>query len=800
MKRIFNLLPSLLIAATAWGAEPTDYYKQCENKGGQALLSALYDVIGSPSTVGYNGLWTLYYTSDVDANGKIWDMYSTKRWNPGKEQCGNYSAVGSCYNREHSFPKSWFNDASPMYSDAYHIYPTDGKVNGQRSNFPFGECANGTTLPSNNGIKALGKLGTSTFPGYTGKVFEPDDEYKGDFARSYFYMAAAYNKRISTWSSDMLAKNNYPVFKDWAIELLLKWHRQDPVSKKELDRNEVVAAAQHNRNPFIDHPELVEYIWGDKKTEKWVASVSAQPVLNLPVDGSIVDMGITAIGKQLSAEITIAGLNLTSAVNLSVSTSDFQLSKTSISASAANAGEVSVKVTYSSSTAKTSTATLTVTSGSLKSNVTLKAQAIDGIPAYEATNVTEDSFTANWLGLGDETSYTLTVNRDGTPIAGYPLSVNAAAGHYNVTDLEQGTTYTYSLASSTLRSNVITVTTAEPIPSVQIFHDGAEEGNVELATTPGVASEEVELWMEIENISDPIVLTVAAPFEISTDKANWSRSLTLADMEDRFYLRVGETEAGNYAASIIVTAGDYFNDDAEVTATVTDTSTPWFIETFEPVQEGQDTYAKFTYVGSAASWNFSDVGIWDGDAAHGGKHAVRFGKTASSSITSATAKERGIGTVTFYAKRYNNDSEATIAIEYSADGAEWTNAGNAQIEGNSYDMYTIPVNVVGDNFIRLRQTAGKRLNLDDIEITDHIKTGLESIAQETEGSSWDAYCPSHSVLTIENNGEARPFLVYNLDGIVLIEKTLSTVATSFSLPQGFYIVSDRRTSRRVVVK
>ncbi len=135
-----------------------------------------------------------------------------------------------------------------MYSDAFHIYPTDGKVNGQRSNFPYGECANGTYVATHNGIRALGKLGSCTFPGYSGKVFEPDDEYKGDFARSYFYMAACYNDRISTWSSPMLSGNNYPAFTTWAVNLLLKWHRQDPVSEKEIKRNDAVYARQKNRN------------------------------------------------------------------------------------------------------------------------------------------------------------------------------------------------------------------------------------------------------------------------------------------------------------------------------------------------------------------------------------------------------------------------------------------------------------------------------------------------------------------------------------------------------------------------
>ena len=236
------LLPivALLWVTASFAKAPSGYYAKCEGKKQEALLVELHNIIGDHTTVSYNGLWTVYKTSDVREDGTIWDMYSTKHWKVGSEQCGNYSAVGDCYNREHSFPKSWFNDVSPMYSDAFHIYPTDGKVNGQRSNYPYGECANGTTLSSSGGVKALGKLGDCTFPGYSGKVFEPDDEYKGDFARSYFYMAACYNDKIANWSSAMLSGDNYPAYKTWAINLLLKWHRQDPVSQKEIDRNNAI--------------------------------------------------------------------------------------------------------------------------------------------------------------------------------------------------------------------------------------------------------------------------------------------------------------------------------------------------------------------------------------------------------------------------------------------------------------------------------------------------------------------------------------------------------------------------------
>ncbi len=170
--------------AAALAEAPAGYYSTCEGKNGSDLLKALNKRISSHTNVGYDGLWNVYKTSDVRPNGKVWDMYSTKEWNVGAQHCGNYKNIGDCINREHSVPQSWFSKASPMKSDAFHVYPTDGKVNGQRSNFPYGECEGGTVLPSNGSVKALGRLGTSTYPGYSGKVFEPDDEYKGDCART----------------------------------------------------------------------------------------------------------------------------------------------------------------------------------------------------------------------------------------------------------------------------------------------------------------------------------------------------------------------------------------------------------------------------------------------------------------------------------------------------------------------------------------------------------------------------------------------------------------------------------------
>jgi hypothetical protein len=178
-----------------------------------------------------------------------------------------------------------------MQSDLFHVYPTDGKVNGIRSNWPFGEVGN-TTQVSTNGSK----LGTSSFTGYSGTVFEPINEYKGDFARTYFYMATCYENLIGNWVSNgnagsVLSGNSFPAYDQWYLNLLAKWHQQDPVSTKELDRNNAVYAIQGNRNPFIDHPEYAGTIWGFTTTS---------PVITVPS---------TINQAPLATNITLSGFN-----------------------------------------------------------------------------------------------------------------------------------------------------------------------------------------------------------------------------------------------------------------------------------------------------------------------------------------------------------------------------------------------------------------------------------------------------------------------------------------------------------
>jgi endonuclease I len=270
MKKIFFIISYIVIGAQMlFGQIPPGYYDNAIGREGAALHQALHVIIDNHTSISYTELWTAFQQTDAKPNGKVWDMYSdVPSGNPAYEfsfssdQCGNYSGEGDCYNREHSFPESWYNDmGAPMKSDLFHLYPTDGYVNGRRSNHPMGEVGS-VTWQSTNGSK----VGTSNYPNYSGfTVFEPIDEYKGDFARSFFYIATRYYGQDNGWSeNEMFDGAN---IKEAAIFMLLDWHETDPVSDKEINRNNQVYLIQGNRNPFIDHPIFANAIWDPEYTQ-----------------------------------------------------------------------------------------------------------------------------------------------------------------------------------------------------------------------------------------------------------------------------------------------------------------------------------------------------------------------------------------------------------------------------------------------------------------------------------------------------------------------------------------------------
>ena len=383
MRKINLLLVLVLVASTAGAKDPTPcpegYYNNALGLSDQTLLNALYNIIAPHTNIGYDNLWSAYADTDTNADGYYIDMYSTYDKFTYSNKCGNYSAIGDCINREHSVPSSWWGGGKQaQYSDIFNIVPTDGYVNNQRSNYPYGVCEGGTRL-TNGQYVAKGRKGASTYNGYTGVVFEPDDEYKGDFARAYFYMATCYNDIISNWTkangSSFFAGNSYPVFTSYAINLLMEWHRLDPVSEKETTRNCYAHSWQGNRNPFIDHPELAEHIWGNKQGIAWMGNgdtPSDIPVLTQPASGENINVGTIALtGNSVSKTIIVKGANLTQNIGVAVSGEDFSVTPTTLTASTVNNG-TTVTVTYSGN-AQSATGTLSFASTEVNRSCNLMA-------------------------------------------------------------------------------------------------------------------------------------------------------------------------------------------------------------------------------------------------------------------------------------------------------------------------------------------------------------------------------------------------------------------------------------------
>jgi endonuclease I len=314
-------------SANANTGEPNGYYTNAAGKSCEELKTALKTITTTGMTPrSYGDLWSQYQQTDIKPRevgsgsaNVIWDIYSDKpnatdpyNFTPGSNQCGNYSSEGDCYNREHSFPQSWFTGGTSNGpgTDYLHIFPTDGKVNANRSSFIYGEVGS-VSVESANGSK----LGSSAIAGFSGSVFEPINEYKGDLARAFLYMVTRYENNMPAWGaqnsngSQALAPNTYPSVDIPYLKLMIKWHNQDPVSAKEITRNNGAYSFQKNRNPYIDHPEYVNLVWNSNCT-----GLGALPVDITFFGGKLVS-GIVKLQWTAENEINFAQYEVERSLN-----------------------------------------------------------------------------------------------------------------------------------------------------------------------------------------------------------------------------------------------------------------------------------------------------------------------------------------------------------------------------------------------------------------------------------------------------------------------------------------------------
>ncbi|MBP5562045.1 MAG: endonuclease [Muribaculaceae bacterium] len=491
--RILMMLAMALLAGTlSLRAEiPEDYYAEIYGKSGQALKNAISALCKRHTVVTYGSLWYHFPHTDCrfeDPN-LVWDMYSNRTY-----KFRGSSAV-SGMNREHSLPKSWWGgDYSIIYgtssqnSDAYtdlnHLYPSDGEANMAKSNYPLGEVSKASF---NNGSCLVGTPVTGQGGG-AATVFEPNDEYKGDFARTYFYMATTYQDY--TWKYKyMLNNSSWLTLNQWSINLLLKWARQDPVSDKELARNEAVYKIQNNRNPFIDNPDLMEYIWGDKANEVFndpdpdPDDPDKTPRLITPSPGTSIEFGEVALGRTLTAKVYIKAKHLTQDLSVTVYKDDsksFKVSVTTVPRSSAMTAEgYPLEISYSPKMIGNHTCRLLISDGGLTGSFAaeinascLPAPALMPVVALDAV-VEGNNYTARWEPANVNVDFYMVTRTVYGPDNGIISSdeFNTEETTYTFNDLEAGQTHTYFVQSSRLgylspTSNVITVNATNGIDDI----------------------------------------------------------------------------------------------------------------------------------------------------------------------------------------------------------------------------------------------------------------------------------------------------------------------------------------------
>lgn len=462
MKNIRFHIALLALAGVCLGAMaaiPAGYYSSVDGKRDSELKTAMHKLLYNHTEI--SSYWNLpdyFRRTDVyppgnQRYGQWWDMYSN---------IPLYTDSFNGLNREHSFPKSWWggSDETPAYVDLNHLYPSEREANMAKSNYPLGEVQ---TPEFENGITTVGSP-VSGQGGGARQVFEPADEYKGDFARTYFYMVTCYQNL--TWRYQYMVSNTtYPTLTTWASELLLRWSREDPVSQKELDRNEQVYRVQANRNPFIDFPELAEYIWGNKRGEAFhptSSGVSGEPVLITPVQDMALEFGETAVDMSNTASLQIRGEYLKTNPQLTLSGADkgmFSLERTSVNASDVNKTDGTwVRVTYKPTSVGEHQARLIVSDydGSKSRGIALRGEGLarpelHTLTALAATDVTDTQYTARWEEPKDVVDYYI-VTRTVYPTNAETYREEQMAEQCNlvITGCQPGSRESYSVQSSRL--------------------------------------------------------------------------------------------------------------------------------------------------------------------------------------------------------------------------------------------------------------------------------------------------------------------------------------------------------------
>ncbi len=260
VKRIIITLFLAIAFCSAYNQIPSGYYDSANGLTGDALKSALNDIIDGHTEISYTAAKEALKETDEDPlnSNNVICLYTG--WSYPKNDFGNGSED---WNREHTWSKSHgdFGDSPPAGTDIHHLRPADASVNSSKNNRDF-------------------HIGTTQYIDGSGPtdcykdtdIWEPRDNVKGDVARMIFYMATRYEGENGEVDLEIVDYVNttggtYEPYYG-KLSTLLSWHNSDPVDSWEINRNSIIYSSyQGNRNPYIDHPEYVNSVWGTTNPE-----------------------------------------------------------------------------------------------------------------------------------------------------------------------------------------------------------------------------------------------------------------------------------------------------------------------------------------------------------------------------------------------------------------------------------------------------------------------------------------------------------------------------------------------------
>ena len=741
MKRlIFLLILHSSLFSLHFATAQEQYYRKAEGLRGTELKEALHNLIQPTFVLDYGGgvgkTWSGFWQTDQMEDMQVRDRYSNtvRYFNP------DMSAVSNM-NIEHIWANSWWGHVkNNAYQDLFNLYPADATANGRKSNNPIG-IVDGT-IAYTNGVTKVGKS-TSYRADSLITVWEPADQWKGDFARTYFYMATCYSHMTSLWTTTeglLTVDPNSPLLmRPWVYNLMLEWAEADPLDEIEQDRCDAICEIQGNRNPFVDYPELCYYIWGDKADEQFYCTEEHGAEIFVPAASEEIDFGLHPLSRPFSAKVQVRGRGLNEGALLAVDDEHFALSQFVLSSDEINQG-TDITVSVSPTEEGNYTAMLTLEGSGYVQQSPLIVSFVDGIPAYPATDiicaVSSRRFNANWMNYEPDATYTLNVytkdaNGQPQPFGTYTTTDTT----YQVRNVQPNMTYYYKVSiiedgEELVGSNEVTVEMPEVAPVFSVSLD-----NIAFTATPGNPSAPTQVSVTAMAVPKYVTeIITSAPFELSSDGEAWSQQLTLTGTSPSFFVRfAGAFEEGDYEGEVIVSTEGL--DDRVISVSCNVDATKSFFEDFETGSKG--AYAVGEVTCSAASWEMSNALIAADDNALD-KKCVRmkgYVKSGSTITTPAhimmtTDKVNGCDSLWFCAGSYGNDTGVKMTVSYSTDGGQtWTKVVSSLSVG-TMQRYGFKINRDGN--IRLKfeseNTGNKRVNIDNVQMSDwEDPTGIETI-------------------------------------------------------------------------